>query len=85
MSATDQKHEDIVLAMKIASGKIGLDGPQKRLLVLDTLIAAGLIRDEDREAAGATIDALVWAAKHRSDVAHFAKRTKLCCLGYKRQ
>lgn len=72
---------DIVFAMRTAEEKIGLSGAQKRALVIDTLVAAGLIREDERETAGAVIDAVVWAARNRQDIARFAKKTArtFCC------
>jgi hypothetical protein len=72
---------DIVFAMRTAQEKTGLTGAQKRVLVLDTLVGAGLIRSDEREIAGAMIDTLVWAARNRNDIKRFAKKTArtFCC------
>ena len=79
-SLTASEYEDLMLAMREAESQIGLVGPQKRDLVITTLLAAGLIRSDQQLVVGAAIDAIVWAAKNRQDVAHFAKRGfKLCC------
>jgi hypothetical protein len=71
---------DILFVMKTVEERTGLTGAQKRVIALDTLVASGLIREDEREMAGAAIDTIAWAAKHRNDIKAFAKRGwSLCC------
>jgi hypothetical protein len=70
---------DILFVMKTVEER-GLTGVEKRKLALDMLVASGLVLPDEREMAGAAIDAIAYAAKNERELRAFVKRRfKFCC------